>query len=84
MSGGTRDDDRIEGRLLFPAMVSIGLAALDRVVALLFESLLGPTRERFDDLHRVNVGCQVSQHGGLVSGTGADFQDPGIGLQRRV
>ena len=83
MAGGARNDDRIKGPLLGPAVVAVRVSTRDLLVPLPLERLLGSLMKSLDDLDRVNVRCQVRQNRSLVSRARADLQYLRIRLQLR-
>src|SRR4029453_14407053 len=78
--GAAGDDDLVEGRGLFPAVVAVGRLALDVLelgVALLDQLVVetaGARRQGRDDLDRVGVLGQVGDVGRLHARPGADLQ----------
>src|SRR5262245_65946711 len=79
MVDGAGDDDLVEGSLLLPAVITVGVFGRDRlvlVIAALNQGIVKPAgalRQRLDDLDRPNLVGQIGEIGRLVSGTGSDL-----------
>ena len=74
------DDDLVEGRRLFPAIIAVATSRRDRrifAIALADEPVIEAARarrERRNDFNRPEPVGQVAQQGRLVAGAGSDFE----------
>src|SRR5262249_47534795 len=69
------DDDAIEWCYLRPSVIAVAAAYMDGVVAEFGQPccrLLGQARYTLD---RIDLMPELGQHGGLITGAGADFED---------
>ena len=72
--GRGRDHDLVEGRGVRPSGVAIAFARMDVRVPQPFQQRAGTRGQRGNDFDRVHLVHQLREHGGLVSGSGADFK----------
>jgi hypothetical protein len=62
-------------------LMRIGYADFDVRVALLFQSPYCPLRELVDDFNAVHLARQLSEHCGLITEAGADFENHVVRLE---
>ena len=80
MIGRGGDDDGVEGGVFEPSLIAVADAHVDVFVAEFAEQFLGALAEGGYDFDCVNLFDDLGQDGGLVAGTGTDFEDDVVGV----
>jgi hypothetical protein len=75
VAGGRRDDDCVEGRLLWPPIVAIAVPNRCIGVAEPRQACSRCVGKRAEDLDRVDLGAGGGENGGLVPGACPHLED---------
>src|SRR5215831_11365607 len=68
------DDNAVEWRCLRPSIIAVAVAGMDSVVTEFGQPLARLLGQFRDNLDRIDLIPQIGQHGGLITGAGADLE----------